>query len=357
MSFRTFQNKIQTGQIAWAVLLAAISALLVAASASAETVEVSAPPIAGESPAPAVEIETSAPTPVPVPVDAQEAASTVGSAAEGSPSLPPPPVPSTPDTPPSPASVNGVEPSPAAIVDSVSTAVNKVSGTAGVEPDVTAASVSEHPVTRLVEDIGRGSAQTAASIGQKAAESIAAATDRLPAVQVRPIPQPTELVDSVTAGTETAPLQAAGEQQGWAPHLPALPRGGSFSLRGTVASELLRAGQLAELGGLETGETRALSHPSDGRKSILPTADITNAAFTGSNAGHDFGSPTSPDVPLPAPGSPASAASGTGGSSFVPLVALLALLALAAPATLRRFREAADFRAPTRFVCALERPG
>jgi hypothetical protein len=46
-----------------------------------------------------------------------------------------------------------------------------------------------------------------------------------------------------------------------------------------------------------------------------------------------------------------------GDSLFVPFVALLALLALVAPASIRRLREAPDFRASIPFVCALERPG
>jgi hypothetical protein len=66
--------------------------------------------------------------------------------------------------------------------------------------------------------------------------------------------------------------------------------------------------------------------------------------------------PVDVPAPLQAPGG-ATTAAGSSGSSFVPLVALLALLALAAPAIRRRLRVVPDFRAPTPFVCALERPG
>jgi hypothetical protein len=62
------------------------------------------------------------------------------------------------------------------------------------------------------------------------------------------------------------------------------------------------------------------------------------------------------DAPPPLPGAPGTA-DGSSGSTFVPFVALLVLLALAVPAIQRRLGEAADFRAPTPFVCALERPG
>jgi hypothetical protein len=80
--------------------------------------------------------------------------------------------------------------------------------------------------------------------------------------------------------------------------------------------------------------------------------------FPFSHAGGDRGgSPTPPEIPLPAPGAPGVVASGSGGSIFVPLAALLALLALVAPAVLRRLEEAPEFRPPTPFACALERPG
>jgi hypothetical protein len=67
--------------------------------------------------------------------------------------------------------------------------------------------------------------------------------------------------------------------------------------------------------------------------------------------------PLDPNSPTHSLEGPQVAASASGGSSFVPIAALLALLALAAPATLRRLGEVPDCRAPTPFVCALERPG
>ena len=64
------------------------------------------------------------------------------------------------------------------------------------------------------------------------------------------------------------------------------------------------------------------------------------------------------DPPGPISGLSTSASPGPGGGSFfVPIAALLALLALAAPATSRRRKEALAAPVPSRFVCALERPG
>jgi hypothetical protein len=89
---------------------------------------------------------------------------------------------------------------------------------------------------------------------------------------------------------------------------------------------------------------------------------ISLIATSGGGTGLDAASPDSSgpaplDVPLPAPRLPGAIAPGSGDAFFVPFAALLALLALVAPASMRRLREAPDFRAATPFVCALERPG
>ncbi len=93
---------------------------------------------------------------------------------------------------------------------------------------------------------------------------------------------------------------------------------------------------------------------------LVPTAAV--AAAGGSSVVERFANPapSGGDRPPPPPGSPLQTqlgASGAGSSSFVPIAALLALLALAAPVIFRRLGEVADFRPPTPFVCALERPG
>lgn len=96
-----------------------------------------------------------------------------------------------------------------------------------------------------------------------------------------------------------------------------------------------------------------------------PSADLFSALPTRPRYGSPIASgrhpggaaPIERDRPNPASHSALSVGSGAGASFFVPIAALLALLALAAPAILRRFREAPGCRAPTPFVCALERPG
>jgi len=94
------------------------------------------------------------------------------------------------------------------------------------------------------------------------------------------------------------------------------------------------------------------------KRAVAPSiADVASAAPGGGGATESFDDPTPLDGPLPLPGPSGAAAPGPGGSFFSPIVALLALLALAAPAVHRRLWEVPDFRAPTPFVCALERPG
>ncbi len=111
------------------------------------------------------------------------------------------------------------------------------------------------------------------------------------------------------------------------------------------------------LGGIEP--LRLLIVQAGAAASVLPLPlGAPDGALRGS-AGAPSGDPSTPlnrNLPTP-PGSPDAVASGLGGSSFVPIVALLALLALAAPAIFRRPGEVPLFRAPTPFVCALERPG
>lgn len=321
MSFRTFQNKIQRGQVAsLGLLLAAISTLLLAAPAGAETLEasplpVSAPPATAEaaSAAPIVPTETNALPPEPV--ETEQAVSEVDSAiadstAEVVRSLPP-------------------------TANSVSSTVTKVEAAiAGTEPDTAVIPTPRPRVSQLVDQLGRSAAQATGAIRRDAAELIAPATETDP----------------------SGPSTTAGEGQSWAtPGFPALPPTG-FSPRGAIVAELFMAGQLADLDRLGTEDPQALSRAGE-RGSRLPATDLSNAAFNHSDAARHLDSPAPVDVPLPAPGSPATSSSGPGGSSFVPLAALLALLALVPPATLRRLGRSAGFRAPTLFVCALERPG
>jgi hypothetical protein len=98
------------------------------------------------------------------------------------------------------------------------------------------------------------------------------------------------------------------------------------------------------------------STPGNWEMSLSPSIAAAETAFAGPSDERS-GNPARPGLPAPAPQSPATAVGGSGGSSFAPVVALLALLALVAPTARRRLGEVANFRAPTPFVCALERPG
>jgi hypothetical protein len=138
-----------------------------------------------------------------------------------------------------------------------------------------------------------------------------------------------------------------------APPPTAYPR----QLAAVLDSSLVR--YLPEPGSIAPLRLVALSVTS-GPTTALPkrSAEAAISAAAGTGVLTENLGPLGGKAPAPAPGSSSQAtASGLGSSAFVPIVALLALLALAALATLRRLREDPDFRAPTPFVCALERPG
>jgi hypothetical protein len=133
-----------------------------------------------------------------------------------------------------------------------------------------------------------------------------------------------------------------------------------------VAGLLIR--HPVELGGLETpwqpmAASAGGSSSSGGPPRLSADGPRLLSVAAIDSAGERFATSMPPidgnNDPQRWPGSPAGAAAGagTGSSSFVPIAALLALLALAAPAIFRRLGELADLRAPTPFVCALERPG
>ncbi len=123
----------------------------------------------------------------------------------------------------------------------------------------------------------------------------------------------------------------------------------------TGLTNALRAGYLGESTRSEgpQAEASGLRHPSP--MVLVPSGAM--AYFTGggiAGGSHDGRAPL--DAPAPPPGSSQTGA-GSSNSPFTPIVALLALLALAVPAASRRLGMGPDFRAPTPFVCALERPG
>lgn len=93
--------------------------------------------------------------------------------------------------------------------------------------------------------------------------------------------------------------------------------------------------------------------------SLLESASIDPMGVASGPHASPHEAPSHPPLaPGPVSGLSTSASPGPGGISFfVPIAALLALLALAAPATSRRCKEALAAPVPSRFVCALERPG
>lgn len=190
--------------------------------------------------------------------------------------------------------------------------------------------VPQHRVTAVVEEVGRNAAKT-----------IATTTKRL-MVPVAELDVPSSLLDSISP-LSAPPLMAEEAQPvGLLPRSPAatglrLPVGGLPADASIV--------RIANVPG---------SMPTNWEMDISPREATAETTFAGSSDERS-GRPALPDLPPPAQ-SPTTVG-GPGGSIFVPAVALLALLALAAPAARRRLGEAAAFRPPTPFVCALERPG
>jgi hypothetical protein len=366
---RTFgQRTARRRALLLGVLAATISALLVAPPASAETETVgamSAPPtseipVVAEQPemsATAAAPEPSAPEPVAAPVEAQEVASAVPApdlAGEDSPVAPTssespaanPPVSTTAVD----SVVDRVAPKSTGIVDSVATGAASAGTPARVEPDARAVADSRGRLSGLVQGIRRDRVSTAAR-----------ATDQLSAALTNPALRPDDLLNSIapTADQIAAPtgLQPGREESSakGTMSFPPLARVGLFEIQGAIASAPSTELYAMEASEFEGGKIPALM-PRHGEQAISAGTALPSP-FLAHRSADRPGSPAPSDVPLPAPESPATAVPDSGGTSFVPIVALLALLALAASAAMRRFGKAADFRAPTSFVCALERPG
>jgi hypothetical protein len=368
----------------WALLATTIVALLAfAGPASAETTNggtvalptaVESP--AAESPPPAESPEEStdaSPAPAAEPEDPQGVTDTVDSvtaavdsvaatvednpvaAAAGKPPV------STP--PPSGSSVT-------ATVDSISTAATSAVP-AGSLKDIGAVPGADR-VSRIVESARQGSAETIEGIRQGSTEALAPITERLPLDPTRPALELAGLLDSVgsatvetlLAATESLPAAAAKPAAPAQLGRPAPPPGADFPLGDLLSrwDTIASGGSVAESQSLTLLELGKVASAAFGPKRPSPLREAPSS--TGSDAGAALaaaakhpGSPAPLDLPQPAPESPKAVGPGLGNAFFVPLVALLALLALAAPASQRRFRVAADFRAPTPFTCALERPG
>jgi hypothetical protein len=131
-----------------------------------------------------------------------------------------------------------------------------------------------------------------------------------------------------------------------------------FSSLDATAPELVPGVHLAPTGEFQIDRAPPSKSSNDGTAGGSPMGgSASTVASRDKSADHDGNLAAPSHTPLPAPESPATGVTGSGGTSFVPIAALLALLALVAPATTRRLGRAADFRMPTPFVCALERPG
>jgi hypothetical protein len=222
-------------------------------------------------------------------------------------------------------------------------------------------------VPTAVAQAGRNFKAAVETVGRDSAGAIAAATERLtsPVVELDLL---APLFDSISPLSLT-PLMAEEAQFLGAAQAGAAPKGtarieGPSQLRqhaGLLASttaidpRLSLGEHLADASILGIANAPG-SEPRHLEMGLSPSIAAAETAYAGPSDERS-GNPARPDLPPPVPQSPATAVGSSGGSSFVPVVALLALLALVAPTARRRLGEVADFRAPTPFVCALERPG
>ncbi|HEX5376134.1 MAG TPA: hypothetical protein VFW48_08240 [Solirubrobacterales bacterium] len=223
-------------------------------------------------------------------------------------------------------------------------ATGAVTSSAGATGPTTVVTATGGRASKLLDEVGQVTAKAAAAAGDQAgrlsglpegagAQRVAdvAALGNPP--QAERLAQPAGTPPSgVPASPGEGPLAVSPAFRGKAPSVNADGGALAASYRGFAGAGLSWLGALAGLDGIHSVPMNSMTGtPPDDRTPL--------------------------DGPItPAPGS-SGAAAGPTGSFFVPLAALLALLALAAPAVLRRFGEAPDFRPPTPFVCALERPG
>lgn len=320
-----------------AVLLGALAATIVvlsaAVSAGAETVEGTDTPAAVEATAAAAEPETSAAAPTPIPV----AAAPESVQTEEMPSIAPSPDSAGDSGPP-------VVPTPSEGATSVTTSLASTIPTAPVAPVDRAL-----PRSAAIAD---STAEVATKVAKQASADALAAP--APARRLGDLLDPlSQMSEEATA--PTAPGSIADHPRAIPPNLA--PSGLALT-RNAIAPGLLPSDALAAQAGESATEKALSSVAVDAEAVRQPAGGVANAvAPTGAGGGRPAGGPAPSDLPAPAPESPASAPAGSGGTSFVPIAALLALLALAPPATLRRLGRAPDFQVPTRFVCALERPG
>jgi len=208
--------------------------------------------------------------------------------------------------------------------------VKRIAAVAGRLSDVPAG-----PVRKLVDDVAGGSLVHVASVTSTAVQGLL------------PPSQPTLPPSKLSLAKANPPLDPPLDS-------PSPRQVGQYAPSRAIAlspPQLIAAPSAAETG---AGASRALERTDGEWAAPPPSTTSSGVAFSDAERG---GSPAPPEIPLPAPESPGAVASGSGGQIFVPLAALLALLALVAPAVLRKLGEAPEFRPPTPFACALERPG
>jgi hypothetical protein len=281
------------------------------------------------------------------------------------------PVASAPGNPP--ISTQAADPAgrSATIADSVSTgATSVVPAEEEARSTATIAHVAQHQVVALDEGIRQNSETTVggnrqdlpgtvANLRQGVAEEISALSDRLPPAaagnSLSSLLDTSSPASAAIMPPSAGPAQTDGDSSkgGALDFFEPLPAG-LFSNWNPIASGGSTGKRLILSGSGRADKVESASRRPGTLGKVSPPA--TSGAGTSLDASSSKG-PAPLDVPLPTPKSPEAIAPGSGDAFFVPFVALLALLALVAPASMRRLREVPDFRAPTPFVCALERPG
>jgi hypothetical protein len=371
--------KQRTVRFALAAIAALIAAFSIVGQANAETIGVTNAPPAVEGPV-AEQVETVAstvPTPeadVAEPVETEEITSAVASSpdpvgdsaaastASGNPNSTAHSSPSTTHSSPSTTAldpvVDHVAPSSAADAAdaAVTTAATSVGTSGRLKPGEWAGPTSKQRLSELTDGVRRVPIGTAVL-----------ATERVRDALIDPVSQAADLFDPIlsdpilsTNGAAEAPVgpSPAGGQPAanGTTTFTQSPNLGLLSSRNPIALELVPGVYLPTIAGSKAN--RALpAKRSDGEAARSSTGGVANTDTPSDATAVNRASPTPSDVPPPAPESPATAVADSGGTSFVPIAALLALLALVAPAATRRLGKAPDFRAPTPFTCALERPG
>jgi hypothetical protein len=358
---------VRSPALALAAIAALIAAFAIAGQANAETVGVTNAPPAVEGPV-AEQVETVAgtvPTPeadVAEPVETKEITSAVasspepvgdGATASTASNSPDSAAHSSPSSVALDSVVDHVASSSAADAAeaAVTTAATSVGTSERLKPDEWASPTSKQRLSELTDGIRRDPIGTAVL-----------ATERVRDALIDPVSQAADLLDPILSTNGAAEVPVGPSPAGGQPAAHGTttftqsPNLGLLSSRNPIAPELVPGVYLPTIA--ESKASRALPPKrSDSEVARSSTEGIANTDTPSNATAVNRASPTPLNVPLPAPESPAIAVADSGGTSFIPIAALLALLALVAPAVTRRLGKAPDFRAPTPFTCALERPG